>query len=93
MLIVLFLPAGLLPTVQRLWGRRHTGETEYTNQVGALRTRRDREFRRRASPRASSRHGRTRQAAARGEGRAKAFGGLLAVDGADLRSGEGASPR
>jgi len=35
-LVVLFMPAGLLPTAQRWWERRHAMETEYTNQIGAL---------------------------------------------------------
>src|SRR3954462_8358305 len=35
-LIVLFMPAGLLPTVERWWQRRHPTQTEFTNQVGAL---------------------------------------------------------
>jgi len=36
MLIVLFLPAGLLPTVEAWWRRRHTTGTEYQDQAGAL---------------------------------------------------------
>ena len=36
MLIVLFLPAGLLPTLESLWRRRHTTGTEYQDQAGAL---------------------------------------------------------
>jgi ABC-type branched-subunit amino acid transport system ATPase component/ABC-type branched-subunit amino acid transport system permease subunit len=35
-LVVLFMPAGLLPTVHRWWERRHAVETAYTNQIGAL---------------------------------------------------------
>ena len=35
-LVVLFMPSGLLPTVQRLWRARHPVEVEYTDQAGAL---------------------------------------------------------
>lgn len=35
-LVVLFMPSGLLPTVQRLWRTRHPLEVEYTDQAGAL---------------------------------------------------------
>ncbi|MGH8939391.1 MAG: branched-chain amino acid ABC transporter permease, partial [Actinomycetes bacterium] len=35
-LIVLFLPAGLLPTVEAAWRRRRPVETEYQDQAGAL---------------------------------------------------------
>lgn len=35
-LVVLFMPSGLLPTVQKLWRTRHPVEVEYTDQAGAL---------------------------------------------------------
>nr|MDT0659461.1 branched-chain amino acid ABC transporter ATP-binding protein/permease [Micromonospora sp. DSM 115978] len=35
-LVVLFMPAGLLPTVAAWWRRRHPTAVEYTDQAGAL---------------------------------------------------------
>jgi branched-chain amino acid transport system permease protein len=35
-LVVLFMPEGLLPTVGAWWRRRHAVDVEFTNQVGAL---------------------------------------------------------
>ena len=35
-LVVLFMPEGLLPTVEAWWRRRHAAAVEFTNQVGAL---------------------------------------------------------
>ncbi len=35
-LVVLFMPEGLLPTVGEWWRRRHAVDVEFTNQVGAL---------------------------------------------------------
>ena len=85
-LVVLFMPAGLLPTVQRLWDRRHAGETEYTNQIGALghgrlefRTRAPRELDPDTQP----------PELLDVSGVSKAFGGLQAVDHADLQVREG----
>jgi branched-chain amino acid transport system permease protein len=85
-LVVLFMPAGLLPTVQRLWDRRHAGETEYTNQIGALghgrlefRTRAPRELDPDTEP----------PVLLDVRGVSKAFGGLQAVDHADLQVREG----
>jgi ABC-type branched-subunit amino acid transport system ATPase component/ABC-type branched-subunit amino acid transport system permease subunit len=34
--VVLFMPAGLLPTVEAWWRRRHPATVEYTDQAGAL---------------------------------------------------------
>lgn len=34
--VVLFMPAGLLPTVQARWRRRHPVQVEFTDQAGAL---------------------------------------------------------
>ena len=35
-LVVLFLPAGLLPTIEAAWRRRHPVAVEFTDQTGAL---------------------------------------------------------
>ena len=85
-LVVLFMPAGLLPTLQRLWDRRHTGETEYTNQIGALGHGRL-EFRQRA-PRELDPDGEP-PVLLDVRGVSKAFGGIQAVDNADLQVREG----
>jgi len=90
MLIVLFLPAGLLPTVEAWWRRRHTTGTEYQDQAGALGSGtlqvRDRAL-------ASAVVAGTVEAAATApvahpmlevKGASKNFGGITAVDGADL---------
>jgi branched-chain amino acid transport system permease protein len=92
-LTVLFLPAGLLPTVQKAWWRRHPETVEFTDQTSALK---------RAAATAGE-GGLTRiralddlQSVAAGDdlaagepllelkGVSKAFGGLVAVDDADL---------
>jgi branched-chain amino acid transport system permease protein len=90
MIIVLFLPDGLLPTFAKVWRRYRPVETEYTDQAGALGAGtmqvRDRELA--AAVVADSVE--TLAAAAPGtpllevKGVSKAFGGLVAVDGADL---------
>jgi ABC-type branched-subunit amino acid transport system ATPase component/ABC-type branched-subunit amino acid transport system permease subunit len=36
MLIVLFIPSGLLPTIENWWRRRHPETTEFTDQAAAL---------------------------------------------------------
>jgi len=88
MLIVLFLPAGLLPTVDGWWRRRHTTGTEYQDQAGALGAGtlqvRDRAL---ASVVVSDAVEAGAPAALpmlEVKGAAKAFGGITAVDGADL---------
>ncbi len=87
MFIVLFLPNGLLPTIQKAWQRHRPTEVEYTDQAGALDAGpmlvRDREL----APAVAA-------GAARGTAQggpllevrsvSKRFGGLVAVDGADL---------
>jgi ABC-type branched-subunit amino acid transport system ATPase component/ABC-type branched-subunit amino acid transport system permease subunit len=80
-LVVLFLPAGLLPTVEAWWRRRHPQEVTYTDHGGALakgnltvRTR---------TPEVVERPLLEVRCAT------KRFGGLVAVDGADLRVDQG----
>ncbi|MEV6844407.1 branched-chain amino acid ABC transporter ATP-binding protein/permease [Actinoplanes sp. NPDC051411] len=75
--VVLFLPAGLLPTIEAAWRRRHPVKVEYTDQVGAL------------SHNTAVVRERLPQEAGPGpllevRGVVKRFGGLTAVDGADL---------
>jgi branched-chain amino acid transport system permease protein len=97
-LVVLFLPAGLLPTVQGWWHRRVAAGTtvEYTDQAGALGRR---------SPQVGDRPPAVQVAGERATARAdgggagrpllevkgavRAFGGLRAVDGVDLSVREG----
>ncbi len=83
-LVVLFMPAGLLPTTQRWWARRHAAETTYTNQIGALGqgTLELRERRREAT-------GGDREVLLDVRGVSKSFGGLRAVAAADLQVREG----
>jgi ABC-type branched-subunit amino acid transport system ATPase component/ABC-type branched-subunit amino acid transport system permease subunit len=90
MIVVLFLPDGLLPTVQEAWRRYRPVDTEYTDQAGALEAGtlqvRDRAL---ASAVVADE---VEDGAEKRAGRplldvrsaAKAFGGLIAVDGADL---------
>ena len=87
MLVVLFLPRGLLPTAEAWWRKHHPVEVEYTDQAGAL-SRGPMTTYERALP----------QVAAVGSGAeatddtplldvrgvSKRFGGLTAVDNADL---------
>ena len=94
-LIVLFLPNGLLPTIEAAWRKRRPVDTEYTDQAGALGAGtlqvRDREL-------AGSVVADEVEALAGAgsgapllevKGAAKAFGGLVAVDGADLTVRQG----
>jgi ABC-type branched-subunit amino acid transport system ATPase component/ABC-type branched-subunit amino acid transport system permease subunit len=85
-LVVLFMPAGLLPTLSRWWERRHATDTTYTNQIGALGQGRlefkERELRPVPSDGPAP-------ALLEVRGVSKNFGGLRAVDGADLVVREG----
>ncbi len=93
--VVLFLPAGLLPTIEAWWRRRHAEPVEYTDQAGAL-----------GLGRIEVRHRENRPGVLPGAGAAagpasgprplleirgatRAFGGLVAVDKADLTVAEG----
>jgi branched-chain amino acid transport system permease protein len=86
--VVLFMPAGLLPTVQAAWRKRHPEEVEFTDQTGALgrpggALTRDRAL-------AELQTVAAEDALVAGEplleirGASKRFGGLIAVDNADL---------
>jgi ABC-type branched-subunit amino acid transport system ATPase component/ABC-type branched-subunit amino acid transport system permease subunit len=85
-LVVLFMPAGLLPTLQRVWDRRHAAETEYTNQIGAL-GHGKLEFRQRAPRPLDPSVEPPVLLDVRSV--SKAFGGIQAVDKADLQVREG----
>ena len=78
MLVVLFLPRGLLPTVAGWWARRHPAVTEFTDQAGALSRGRIEVRHRRAEPPDAA------VPLLEVRGARKRFGGLVAVDGADL---------
>jgi ABC-type branched-subunit amino acid transport system ATPase component/ABC-type branched-subunit amino acid transport system permease subunit len=77
--VVLFLPRGLIPTVQQWWARRHQQQVpwEQRRQVGAV----DRE-----PPPAAAEPGR---ALLEVDGLAKRFGGVAAVDGCSFAVREG----
>lgn len=76
-LVVLFLPAGLLPTVEAWWRGRHPREVTYTDHAGAL-------AKRQLTVRAAAPE-RPAGPLLEVRGATKRFGGLVAVDGADLR--------
>jgi branched-chain amino acid transport system permease protein len=77
--VVLFLPAGLLPTIEKAWRKRHPVATEYTNQVGAL-SHNTAVVRERIEAREPAPSGPLLEI----RGVTKRFGGLTAVDNAGL---------
>jgi ABC-type branched-subunit amino acid transport system ATPase component/ABC-type branched-subunit amino acid transport system permease subunit len=81
--VVLFLPAGLLPTIQGAWRRRRPVETEYTDQSGAL-SRTSAVVKERADAFSRDDATPTPGPLLSVSGATKRFGGLTAVDGADL---------
>ena len=83
--VVLFLPAGLVPTLENWWRRRHPAEVTYTDQAGALAAGR---IEVRTRPEAAT-DGAAARALLQVRGVTKRFGGLVAVDGADLTVREG----
>jgi len=85
-LVVLFMPAGLLPTLERWWQRRHPAHTHFTNQMGALGQGRL-EFTRRLPQEMPAYREAPVLLDVRGV--SKSFGGLKAVDDADLQVREG----
>ncbi len=79
-LVVLFMPEGLLPTVESWWRRRHAVDVEFTNQVGAL-GQGTLELRERLIVPAA---GDERSVLLDVKSVSKSFGGLAAVNRADL---------
>ena len=83
--VVLFMPAGLLPTIEAQWRRRHPVTVEYTDQAGAL-----------GHGPATTRERALADVAVQADGQSqgdvllevrgvsKRFGGLVAVDNANL---------
>ncbi|GAB2850414.1 hypothetical protein GCM10027176_61820 [Actinoallomurus bryophytorum] len=82
MLVVLFLPRGLLPTAEAWWRKRHPVEVEYTDQAGALSGGPMKTYERALAATPGTGDGDTPLLEVRGV--SKRFGGLTAVDGADL---------
>jgi ABC-type branched-subunit amino acid transport system ATPase component/ABC-type branched-subunit amino acid transport system permease subunit len=89
-IIVLFLPDGLLPTFQKAWRRYRPVDTEFTDQAGALGagTMQVRDRALAAAVVAAEVEASAEKPAGKPllevRGASKTFGGLVAVDGADL---------
>jgi ABC-type branched-subunit amino acid transport system ATPase component/ABC-type branched-subunit amino acid transport system permease subunit len=85
-LVVLFLPAGLLPTAHAWWRRRHPARVEYTDQAAALRRHRAQVRDRELLPAVAGADSPVAAAEPLLEvrGAMKRFGGLIAVNQADL---------
>lgn len=84
-LVVLFMPNGLLPTLEAWWARRHKVDVAFTNQVGAL-GQGKLEFQHKLTLPLPDAEPHTLLDV---RGVSKAFGGLKAVDHADLKVREG----
>jgi ABC-type branched-subunit amino acid transport system ATPase component/ABC-type branched-subunit amino acid transport system permease subunit len=82
--VVLFVPAGLLPTLEQAWRRRHPVQTEYTDQAGAL-SHNVAVVRERVAARDPAPAGPLLEVT----GVTKRFGGLTAVDDANLTVEQG----
>jgi branched-chain amino acid transport system permease protein len=89
-LVVLFLPAGLLPTVASWWRRRHPTAVRYTDQAAALSDGHI-EVRMRASSASTADTTRGPTTLLEVRGATKRFGGLVAVDNADLSVARGST--
>jgi branched-chain amino acid transport system ATP-binding protein/branched-chain amino acid transport system permease protein len=87
MLVVLFMPNGLLPTIEAWWRHRRPTTTEYTDQAGALGAGalqvRDAGLVE-AVTNVDVQPGANGKPMLEVKGASKRFGGLVAVDGADL---------
>jgi branched-chain amino acid transport system ATP-binding protein/branched-chain amino acid transport system permease protein len=83
-LVVLFLPAGLLPSIQAAWRKRHPIETQYIDQTGMLSRTSAAVVRERAEAFTRADDHPSEGPLLEVRGVAKRFGGLTAVDQADL---------
>jgi ABC-type branched-subunit amino acid transport system ATPase component/ABC-type branched-subunit amino acid transport system permease subunit len=90
-LVVLFLPRGVLPTVGAWLARRRAAQqkVEYTDQAGIATARTPIVVSPRSAPAAETTGGRAAAPLLEIRGAKKSFGGLRAVDGVDLTVGAG----